>query len=350
MQITEVNDTNFLSGFKSGPLTALPGATASYITSVSDINLIAYKTYQFRFRSFNAADSSNWSVPGTFKRDSLSVLRQAFADATFPPFPWSTSINNDTVPPLSTFWLRATVGGNTTTNTAAKFDFWNAPYGKLRSLISNSFAPRYSGADDTLYFEVAHAYKNTVNIDTLFIYTSINYGTTWGTSPIRTLVSSQVFNDSTLSTTTSTTEFTPSQTTHWKTIKFLVNPEVKKIKFECLSSNGNNLYITNVRLGPSLTGEMLTLNEPPKQYELHLNYPNPFNPTTTISYAIPKTSLTKLVIYDVLGREIVKLVNEVKNPGNYSITFNANNLASGVYFYRLEAGDFVDVKKMLLIK
>ncbi len=349
LQITEVTDTNFLGGFKSGPLTATPGATASYTTTLSDINLIAYKSYQFRIRAFNAADSSNWSLPSTFRRDSLSIFRQNFADTTFPPFPWATSINEDTVPPLSTFWSRAIVGGNATSNTAAKFDFWNAPYGKVRSLITNSFKGRYQGANDTVYFEVAHAYKNNVNIDTLFIYTSTNYGTTWGSQPLRTLTSSQVFNDSTLSTTVSTTEFTPSQASHWKTIVFTLNPSVNKLKFECLSSNGNNMYITNIRFGPSMAGPMLSF-EPPVQYKLNLNYPNPFNPTTTISFSIPKTSLTKLIIYDVLGREIVKLVNEVKEPGNYSVTFNANNLASGVYFYRLESGSFIDVKKMLLIK
>lgn len=353
LQVTEVSDTNFLSGFKSAPITNAPvGGTGVYTTTVNEINLLAYKTYQFRFRSFNAADSSNWSLPGTFKRDSISLFRQSFADTAFPPFPWAVSINADTVPPLDTYWSRAIVGGNTTATTAAKFDFWNAPYGKLRSLSSNSFKGRFVEqiTPDTIYFELSHAFKNSVNIDTLFIYASTNYGTSWGTTPLRTLVSSQIFGDSTLSTTTSTTLFTPSQASHWKTMKFTVSPPVNKIKFECLSSNGNNMYITNLRLGQNLTGDMLTLNEPPKKYQLNLNYPNPFNPTTTISYAIPKTSLTKLIIYDVLGREIIKLVNEVKNPGNYSITFNANNLASGVYFYRLEAGDFTDVKKMLLIK
>ena len=67
-------------------------------------------------------------------------------------------------------------------------------------------------------------------------------------------------------------------------------------------------------------------------------------------YSIPKQNLVKLVVYDIIGREIAALVNEVKQPGNYSVGFDASNLASGVYFYRMAAGDFTDVKKMVLIK
>ena len=85
-------------------------------------------------------------------------------------------------------------------------------------------------------------------------------------------------------------------------------------------------------------------------FSLEQNYPNPFNPVTAIKYTVPKQNLVKLVVYDIIGREVVTLVNEVKQPGNYSVSFDASNLASGVYFYRMAAGDFTDVKKMVLIK
>ena len=88
----------------------------------------------------------------------------------------------------------------------------------------------------------------------------------------------------------------------------------------------------------------------PKTYALYLNYPNPFNPFTSISYSIPKTSLTKLIVYDILGREIKTLVNEEKLPGNYEIEFNASDLSSGIYFYRLQTGNFIETKKMVLMK
>jgi hypothetical protein len=88
----------------------------------------------------------------------------------------------------------------------------------------------------------------------------------------------------------------------------------------------------------------------PLRFELYNNYPNPFNPATTIDYSIPKTSLVTIKVFDILGREVKTLVNEEKTSGNYSIKFNESGLASGVYFYRLQSGDFVSTKKMLLLK
>ncbi|MCD6205342.1 MAG: T9SS type A sorting domain-containing protein [Candidatus Marinimicrobia bacterium] len=86
------------------------------------------------------------------------------------------------------------------------------------------------------------------------------------------------------------------------------------------------------------------------QFAISQNYPNPFNPTTTISYQLPKSSFVKLTIYDISGRSIQKLIDEKKNAGYYSVDWNAENVCSGVYFYRIEAGDFVAVKKGLLVK
>ena len=88
----------------------------------------------------------------------------------------------------------------------------------------------------------------------------------------------------------------------------------------------------------------------PISYLLNQNYPNPFNPTTTISYSIPKLSHVSIAVCDILGREIVTLVNEEKTPGNYKVNFNGSNLASGIYFYRITAGDFVSTKKFVLLK
>lgn len=86
-------------------------------------------------------------------------------------------------------------------------------------------------------------------------------------------------------------------------------------------------------------------------YKLHQNYPNPFNPITNIKYEIIKNnSVVSLTVYDVTGRSIIDLVDEKQNKGVYEINFNANSFSSGVYFYRLEAGDFTDSKKMVLLK
>jgi len=88
----------------------------------------------------------------------------------------------------------------------------------------------------------------------------------------------------------------------------------------------------------------------PKVYSLSQNYPNPFNPVTKINFALPKQGMVTLKIYDVLGREVRSLVNEVKSAGNYSVDFNASEFASGVYFYRLESEGFSNIKRMMLIK
>jgi hypothetical protein len=88
----------------------------------------------------------------------------------------------------------------------------------------------------------------------------------------------------------------------------------------------------------------------PASFTLEQNYPNPFNPTTTITYSIPKESQVSLKIYDVMGKEIVELVNGKQSTGSYNLEFDAASLASGTYFYKLIAGDFVSVKKMVLLK
>jgi hypothetical protein len=92
--------------------------------------------------------------------------------------------------------------------------------------------------------------------------------------------------------------------------------------------------------------------EIPTSFRLDQNYPNPFNPTTTIKFAIPKASVVTMKIYDVAGREVMKLVNnQPMNPGVQTVTMNGTTLASGVYFYSLLVnGDLVDTKKMVLIK
>jgi subtilisin family serine protease len=88
----------------------------------------------------------------------------------------------------------------------------------------------------------------------------------------------------------------------------------------------------------------------PAKYELSQNFPNPFNPTTTIKYSLPKNEIVKLIVYNILGEEISILVNEVKAAGNYEVEFNGSGIASGVYIYRMTAGSFTNVKKFILLK
>jgi hypothetical protein len=92
------------------------------------------------------------------------------------------------------------------------------------------------------------------------------------------------------------------------------------------------------------------INEIPEKFSLDQNYPNPFNPSTTIKYSIPKQSNVALKVFDVLGSEVATLVNKEQSQGNYEVEFDGSDLTSGIYFYRLQAGDYVQTKKMILLK
>jgi hypothetical protein len=113
---------------------------------------------------------------------------------------------------------------------------------------------------------------------------------------------------------------------------------------------GNSSYsafwdFTKGLLGITTNGSII-----PKVFKLYYNYPNPFNPSTTIKFDIPKSSDVKLVLYNALGQEVLTLVNSHFEPGAYSFEWNATNFSSGIYFYRINAGIFTDIHKMVLIK
>jgi hypothetical protein len=91
-------------------------------------------------------------------------------------------------------------------------------------------------------------------------------------------------------------------------------------------------------------------NKPPYSFNLDQNYPNPFNPTTSIRFSLPSERFISLTVYDVLGSEIAILVNEDKPAGDYEVEFDGNGLSSGIYFYQLKAGNFIQTKKMILLR
>jgi hypothetical protein len=100
----------------------------------------------------------------------------------------------------------------------------------------------------------------------------------------------------------------------------------------------------------SLANSVLNVDELPSTYSLAQNYPNPFNPTTIIEYQLPEANHVELKVFDLLGREIATLVSENQEGGYYRVPFRADHLASGVYFYRLHTGFYVDTKKLLLMR
>jgi len=88
----------------------------------------------------------------------------------------------------------------------------------------------------------------------------------------------------------------------------------------------------------------------PQTFSLEQNYPNPFNPSTKINFSVPVEGLVSIDVFNSIGQKVTTLVNEQMNAGNYSVDFNAVNLPSGIYFYKLQAGSFAETRKMLLLK
>jgi len=121
---------------------------------------------------------------------------------------------------------------------------------------------------------------------------------------------------------------------------------------ELANLEGNIIHVTFIDGSVSPLTDLEKLINPgiPKEYVLHQNYPNPFNPSTVITYELPISGHVTLKVYDVLGNEIKTLVNEMKETGKYTATFDASKLASGMYVYRLQAGEFVQARKMILLK
>lgn len=136
-----------------------------------------------------------------------------------------------------------------------------------------------------------------------------------------------------------------------------MNDEGKVVK----TDKFNNVYVSGVSWNSSTSYNQLIIKYSqttsinleggiPYKFSLSQNYPNPFNPTTVIRYSLNENGLAILKVYDILGNEVAILVNEKLNPGNYSVDFDGVNYPSGIYYYKFEAGDFSEVKKMILLK
>ena len=129
-----------------------------------------------------------------------------------------------------------------------------------------------------------------------------------------------------------------------------------------IALDGSNVYITGSSVGSSSNTDFATIkyaqtvgihqntSEIPDSYSLSQNYPNPFNPTTQINFSIPKDGFVNITVYDAIGKEVNKLTDKHMIAGNYKVDFDASGLTSGIYFYRIQAGDYTATKKMALIK
>ena len=129
--------------------------------------------------------------------------------------------------------------------------------------------------------------------------------------------------------------------------------EVSLIKTD--QSTPRNLYI-NTQYGILTLEDTITKNngdinhKTPDEFLLYQNYPNPFNPSTTIKFSLPKQESVIIAIYNTLGEKLETLLNKKMPAGSHEVEFNAQNISSGIYFYHIQAGEFQDVKKMVLIR
>lgn len=128
----------------------------------------------------------------------------------------------------------------------------------------------------------------------------------------------------------------------------LANVYNDSINFKFINKNGT--VIDDFKIISPVSGITQINNQIHFGYSLKQNYPNPFNPKTIIRYSIPNTKSVMLKVYNVLGNVVATLINEKQNSGSYEIEFNGENLSSGIYFYKIIAGEFVDIKRMTLIK
>jgi hypothetical protein len=125
------------------------------------------------------------------------------------------------------------------------------------------------------------------------------------------------------------------------------------VRFRLTNSDTTSNFgwlVDDIELMPIATGVAADNATVPLEYSLSQNFPNPFNPTTRIQYSIKERGIVSLTLYDILGKQVATLVHSEQEAGQYRYDLNANQLSSGIYFYRLQAGGFVDTKKLLLVR
>ncbi len=129
-----------------------------------------------------------------------------------------------------------------------------------------------------------------------------------------------------------------------------ITPGTANVQIQLGTSRNPTIRTTYNLLASTEPSAVNNDNQVIKEFNLYQNYPNPFNPATVISYAVPHRTNVDIKVYDITGKEVSTLVNEVKDQGIYNVEFNAENLSSGIYFYRISADRFSTVRKMILIK
>lgn len=243
-------------------------------------------------------------------------------------------LNNWTVNPTNGW------GIVTTSYHSPTHSFTDSPSGNYPNNADNPMTLAYAlntVSSPMLTLSFWHKYTTEANYDFCYVEVSSDNGSTWNTV---TSYNGTLSNWTYVSMDISQYTNSSSQVK----IRFRLTSDVSQVY--------DGWYVDDIKLTAYQTTPLAigSEGETPVSYKLSQNYPNPFNPVTLINFAIPKTGFVSLKVYDLLGKEVSSLVNETKAAGNYNVMFDASNLSSGIYFYKLETSSFTDTKKMVIIK
>lgn len=338
------------------------GITASQITIPSG-KLIGNVIYHWRVNANNSAGSSAWSSVWSFTTFGIPAVPVLFSPSNnsenislTPMLIWNS------VPNTSNYRLQLSIDSNFSSlviyDSAITQSYYNVPIGKLTNNTKYYWRVCASNVSGVGSWCALWAFTTTglpgQPVLVSPVNNSINMPLTptlfWNNIQNALYYTLQLSNDSTFST------FVISDSSITQTYFFItsgiLNNNVKYFwRVKAKNTYGWGVFSSQWNFRTELISSVNNyLPGLPDSYKLHNNYPNPFNPITKIRFDLLKNSITKVSIYDVSGKEIEQILNKNLNAGYYEVLWNASNYSSGVYFYRIEAGDFTDIKKMILLK
>jgi hypothetical protein len=229
--------------------------------------------------------------------------------------------------------------------------------------ISSGLPNRYPTDIGVNPLKSSEVYAVFSGFGTPHVYKTINYGSSWinvsgnlPDIPFQAVIVDPVFTNHVYVGNDFGVYVSTNGGTDWNSFTDGLTPAVMVFDLSISLSNrkiravthGNGVFERKLLDGS--VGIISSSSNIPEEFTLYQNYPNPFNPLTHLEFGISKLEFVSLKVFDILGKEVMTLVNETKPAGKYSVTFDGSNLSSGIYFYKIEAGDFIKVKRMALIK
>ncbi|RPI18436.1 MAG: T9SS C-terminal target domain-containing protein [Ignavibacteriae bacterium] len=305
-------------------------------------NLAAFTMDSATFNfNIGAGAPNNCYVPCTLtiKQDTATV----YSSGIYIPVgtPVVTAVFTDLANNFANWTTDGTWGTTTSQFYSAPSSFTESPAGNYGNNLNISMAMTNAvnvSAAPVVFLSFYHRYATELNWDFCYAEISSDNGNSWHTVASYT---------GSLSTWTQQT---------YNVSQYINAPYMVKVRFRFTSDDNtiaDGWYVDNVVLSTACVGTPVGLtpnNNNPLTFALAQNFPNPFNPATSIKYQIPKAEFVTIKVFDIMGKEVATLVNEKKEAGYFDVVFDGTNVASGIYFYKIEAGSFVDTKKMILVK